>query len=65
MRKKTRTLFLEDIDEAEYLTSFYEEIEDIPKAKKWATVTKKLVENSKSKKDYSKTLEYVNEILKH
>ena len=65
MRKKTRTLFLEDIDEAEYLTSFYEEIEDIPKAKKWATVTKKLVENSKSKKDYSKTLDYVNEILKH
>ena len=61
--QKTRALFLENIEAAESLTSFYEEIEDLPKAKKWAKTTKELLEKSKNKKDYSETLDYVNEIL--
>ena len=61
--QKTSALFLENIEAAESLTSFYEEIEDLPKAKKWAKTTKELLEKSKNKKDYSKTLDYVNEIL--
>jgi len=35
----------------------------LPKAKKWARTTKELLEKSKNKKDYSETLDYVNEIL--
>ena len=61
--QKTSALFLENIEAAESLTSFYEEIEDLPKAKKWARTTKELLEKSKNKKDYSETLDYVNEIL--
>lgn len=61
--QKTSALFLENIEAAESLTSFYEEIEDLPKAKKWARTTKELIENSKNKKDYSETLDYVNKIL--
>ena len=61
--QKTSALFLENIEAAESLTSFYEEIEDLPKAKKWAKTTKELLEKSKNKKDYSETLDYVNEIL--
>ena len=61
--QKTSALFLENIEAAESLTSFYEEIEDLPKAKKWAKTTKELLEKSKNKKDYSKTLDYVNRIL--
>ena len=61
--QKTSALFLENIETAESLTSFYEEIEDLPKAKKWARTTKELLEKSKNKKDYSETLDYVNEIL--
>ena len=61
--QKTSALFLENIEVAESLTSFYEEIEDLPKAKKWARTTKELLEKSKNKKDYSETLDYVNEIL--
>lgn len=61
--QKTSALFLENIEAAESLTSFYEEIEDLPKAKKWARTTKELIEKSKNKKDYSETLDYVNKIL--
>ena len=61
--QKTSSLFLENIEAAESLTSFYEKIEDLPKAKKWARTTKELLEKSKNKKDYSETLDYVNEIL--
>lgn len=61
--QKTSALFLENIETAESLTSFYEEIEDLPKAKKWARTTKELIEKSKNKKDYSETLDYVNKIL--
>ena len=61
--QKTSSLFLENIEAAESLTSFYEEIEDLPKAKKWAKTTKELLEKSKNKKDYSETLDYVNQIL--
>ena len=61
--QKTSALFLENIEAAESLTSFYEEIEDLPKAKKWARTTKELIENSKNKKDYSEALDYVNKIL--
>ena len=61
--QKTSALFLENIETAESLTSFYEEIEDLPKAKKWAKTTKELLEKSKNKKDYSETLDYVNKIL--
>lgn len=62
-RQKTSALFLENIEAAESLTSFYEEIEDLPKAKKWARTAKELIEKSKNKKDYSETLDYVNKIL--
>lgn len=63
LSRKTSALFLENIEAAESLTSFYEEIEDLPKAKKWARTTKELIEKSKNKKDYSETLDYVNKIL--
>ena len=63
-QEKINALFLENIKSAEFLTSFYEkEVEDLPKAKKWARTTKELIENSKNKKDYSETLDYVNKIL--
>lgn len=61
--EKINALFLENIKSAEFLTSFYEKVEDLPKAKKWAKTTKELLEKSKNKKDYSETLDYVNEIL--
>ena len=63
-QEKINALFLENIKSAEFLTSFYEKnAEDLPKAKKWARTTKELIENSKNKKDYSETLDYVNKIL--